>query len=130
MANEKLHPAKKIYPAHGDAIRIVPLHVPDTFMPKARFDHDKHLTFKCADCHEAVPKSKTSGDVAIPDIASCRLCHAGSTPVTNKVVSTCVSCHGFHETGHPAWNKRAVGARDSVAFAASVAHSAHPGLLP
>ncbi len=30
MANEELHPAKKIYPAHGDAIRIVPLHVPDT----------------------------------------------------------------------------------------------------
>jgi hypothetical protein len=25
-----LHPAKKIYPAHGDPIRIVPLHVPDT----------------------------------------------------------------------------------------------------
>jgi hypothetical protein len=24
------HPAKKIYPAHGDPIRIVPLHLPDT----------------------------------------------------------------------------------------------------
>ena len=30
MANKEFHPAKKIYPAHGDAIRIVPLHVPDT----------------------------------------------------------------------------------------------------
>ena len=30
MANEEPHPAKKIYPAHGDAIRIMPLHVPDT----------------------------------------------------------------------------------------------------
>ena len=30
MANEEFHPAKKIYPAHGDAIRIMPLHVPDT----------------------------------------------------------------------------------------------------
>ena len=29
MPND-LHPAKKIYPAHGDAIRIVPLHLPDT----------------------------------------------------------------------------------------------------
>jgi hypothetical protein len=28
MPND-LHPAKKIYPAHGDAIRIVPLHLPD-----------------------------------------------------------------------------------------------------
>ena len=24
------HPAKRIYPAHGDSVRIVPLHVPDT----------------------------------------------------------------------------------------------------
>ncbi len=29
MASEELHPAKKIYAAHGDSIRIVPLHVPD-----------------------------------------------------------------------------------------------------
>src|SRR5689334_14652965 len=29
MANDP-HPAKKIYPAHGDSIRIVPLHLPDT----------------------------------------------------------------------------------------------------
>ena len=38
---------------------IAPLHVPATWMPKARFDHDKHATFKCADCHEAVAKSKS-----------------------------------------------------------------------
>ena len=44
---------------------------------------------------------------SLPDIASCRICHAGSTPATNKVVSTCVSCHGFHEPGHPPWNQRA-----------------------
>ncbi len=28
----KLHPAKKIYSAHGDPIRIVPLHVPDAVL--------------------------------------------------------------------------------------------------
>ena len=32
MANQELHPDKKIYPAHGDAIRIVPLHVPETVL--------------------------------------------------------------------------------------------------
>jgi predicted CXXCH cytochrome family protein len=85
---------------------IVPLHVPATWMPKARFDHDKHTTFKCTDCHEGTPKSKTSADVALPDIASCRICHAGSAPMKNKIVSTCVSCHGFHEPGHPPWNQR------------------------
>ncbi|HXY41164.1 MAG TPA: hypothetical protein VEQ10_15935 [Vicinamibacteria bacterium] len=29
MSNEALSPARKIYPAHGDPIRIVPLHLPD-----------------------------------------------------------------------------------------------------
>ncbi len=86
---------------------VAPLHVPDTFMPRARFDHEKHQTFKCADCHEGIAKSKTSGDVTIPDIASCRLCHAGSKPAANRIASTCVACHDFHEPGHPAWNKRA-----------------------
>jgi pSer/pThr/pTyr-binding forkhead associated (FHA) protein len=86
---------------------VMPLHLPTTFMPKARFDHDKHTTYKCTDCHEGIAKSKSSRDVLLPDIASCRICHAGSKPVTNKVVSTCVSCHGFHETGHPPWNQRA-----------------------
>jgi predicted CXXCH cytochrome family protein len=81
--------------------------VPATFMPKARFDHDKHGTVKCTDCHDGIMKSKSSSDIAIPDITSCRICHAGSTPAMNKVVSTCVSCHDFHEPGHPAWNTRA-----------------------
>jgi len=100
---------------------VMPLHVPTTYMPKARFDHDKHLTFKCTDCHEGIAKSKTSNDVLLPDIASCRICHTGSAPVRNKVASTCVSCHGFHEAGHPPWNVRAAmpqdGDRSAVALA-------------
>ena len=84
---------------------VAPVHLPATFMPKSHFDHDKHSTFKCLDCHESVPKSKSSNDIAIPDITSCRLCHAGSVPAANRVVSTCVSCHGFHDAGHPPWNK-------------------------
>ena len=31
--SDELHPAKKIYPAHGDAIRIVPIHVPGSLRP-------------------------------------------------------------------------------------------------
>ena len=109
---------------------VAPLHVPDAWMPKARFDHDKHLTYKCADCHESVVKSKSSNDIAIPDIASCRLCHAGSAPVRNKVVSTCVSCHGFHEPGHPAWNQRAAqpihGSPNAVSTAGSLTSKGTP----
>lgn len=84
---------------------VASLHVPATWMPRARFDHDKHNTFKCADCHDTVAKSKTSDDVAIPDIVACRQCHTGSKPAANKVVSTCISCHDFHEVGHPPWNQ-------------------------
>lgn len=43
MANEEFHPAKKIYPAHGDAIRIMPLHVPDTVHADRGRRHIKKL---------------------------------------------------------------------------------------
>jgi hypothetical protein len=69
-------------------------------MPKARFDHVKHRTNKCADCH-SVEKSRSSADIAIPAIVDCRACHAGNKPAPGKVVSTCIACHGFHLPNHP-----------------------------
>ena len=72
------------------------------WMPRARFDHAAHGQSKCADCHD-VAKSKSSADVAMPAIDSCRECHGGSRPVTGKVTSNCLLCHGFHDARHP-WN--------------------------
>jgi hypothetical protein len=79
---------------------IAPVQVAGTWMPKARFDHGKHRTAQteCKDCHQA-ERSRQSSDVLIPDIASCRECHAGNTPIPGKVVSTCISCHDFHLAG-------------------------------
>jgi hypothetical protein len=74
---------------------VAPVHIAATWMPKARFDHAKHRTTQCKDCHR-VERSRRSSDIAIPDIESCRDCHAGSTPIAGKVVSTCISCHGYH----------------------------------
>ena len=51
-------------------------------------------------------KSKTSEDIAIPDINNCRECHSGQLPAKNKVTSTCESCHGFH-LGSPKRGARA-----------------------
>jgi predicted CXXCH cytochrome family protein len=85
---------------------VASVHVASTWMPKASFDHAKHRTNKCADCHD-VEKSKSSADIAIPTIERCRDCHAGNRPAANKVVSTCVSCHDFHLAGHPAFGVRA-----------------------
>ena len=69
------------------------------WLPKARFEHFKHKTFACADCHN-VAKSKKSSDVAIPDMAKCQECHVGAKPERNKIASTCETCHGFHLGSH------------------------------
>ena len=71
------------------------VHIAATWMPKARFDHARHRTAKCIDCHQ-VEHSHHASDVAIPAIGTCRECHAGNTPIAGKVVSTCVMCHGYH----------------------------------
>ena len=86
---------------------VAKVHLATTFLPKSRFDHEKHRTYKCEECHDAVATSKSSADVAVPPIATCRKCHAGAEPEASKVESTCVSCHGFHLPGHPPMGTRA-----------------------
>ena len=77
------------------------------WLPKSTFSHAQHKNAACSDCHSP-EKSKDSSDILIPDIASCRTCHAGAKPEKNKVVSTCDSCHGFHsETEHPVFKQSA-----------------------
>lgn len=77
---------------------VAPVRAVGDFLPLARFDHAKHKTFACKDCHDAA-RSTRSADVLIPDLANCRQCHAGGTPVANKVTSTCTSCHSYHLAG-------------------------------
>ncbi|MEP7181651.1 MAG: cytochrome c3 family protein [Betaproteobacteria bacterium] len=101
----------------GIAWNVAPVRLASSWLPKSQFDHGKHRTYKCEDCHDKVAKSKSSADVNIPDVESCRVCHAGSEPVANKVVSTCVSCHGFHLPGHAPWTKRAAGMPDGAPIA-------------
>src|SRR5262249_47838679 len=82
---------------------IAPIHVTTAWMPKAHFDHSKHRTSECKECH-AAEKSTKSADVLMPDITTCRKCHAGGTPMPERVTSTCISCHDFHlasGTGRP-----------------------------
>jgi len=73
------------------------VHIAGSWMPFAHFDHAKHSTsqFKCKDCHD-VGRSKLATDISMPDLTSCRVCHAGSIPASNKVISTCISCHAYH----------------------------------
>jgi cytochrome c1 len=75
--------------------KITPVVITQHWLPKARFEHSQHSASECSACH-SVKNSKSSNDIAIPDLKSCQTCHGGSEWVANKVKSTCDSCHGFH----------------------------------
>ena len=79
--------------------QIAPIAVTQHWLPKSRFPHSRHGTYKCESCH-AVAKSKQSADIAIPDIKNCRECHGGNVTSKDKAPGTCETCHGFH-TGSP-----------------------------
>ncbi|MBM3600202.1 MAG: hypothetical protein FJX35_18520 [Alphaproteobacteria bacterium] len=69
--------------------------VAQRWLPKGAFPHDRHATMVCGDCHQAT-KSASSEDVLLPPIAVCQNCHTGAASASNKISSTCVSCHKFH----------------------------------
>lgn len=77
---------------------VAPVRVAGIWFPKAHFDHGSHTTMACADCH-AAEQSDTSQDLLLPDIASCRTCHAGESGASNRLSSSCTACHGYHESG-------------------------------
>lgn len=81
--------------------KIAPVSVTRHWLPKSRFPHSQHNTFECSKCHQ-VAGSKTSADIAIPDLKNCRDCHGGNEPVRDKARGTCETCHGFHTGSHKA----------------------------
>lgn len=75
--------------------KITPVSPAHAWMPKAEFDHSKHRSSECTQCHAARTSHKAT-DVLMPGIKQCRECHVGEKPVANKVTSDCGLCHGFH----------------------------------
>jgi hypothetical protein len=71
---------------------IVPPVLVDRWMPQARFNHAKHTSVKCDDCHHTSQSRKTS-DALMPEKADCVKCHS---PKTQKVASDCITCHSYH----------------------------------
>jgi predicted CXXCH cytochrome family protein len=81
---------------------IAPVTLADHYLPKGRFPHGKHRIFgratgdaACTACHTNVRTSRTSADVLLPPVATCRQCH-GSATVATKVAAECSTCHGYH----------------------------------
>jgi hypothetical protein len=66
----------------------------DRWMPQAHFNHAKHASVKCDDCHHA-SQSHDTADVLMPAKASCVTCHSPQ----GRVASDCITCHNYHAPG-------------------------------
>ena len=77
---------------------VSPVELTAQWMPMAHFDHYRHRTMACGDCHDAAG-SDLSSDVLMPSINICRDCHGGEND-TDQLASTCIECHGFHLARH------------------------------
>ncbi len=66
----------------------------DRWMPHARFNHAKHQSVSCQDCHTGATSSHLTSDVLIPTKESCTSCHS-PTGVAMKA-SECMTCHTYH----------------------------------
>ena len=80
----------------NDTWHIAPVRVSGIWFSEAKFTHAKHTTVECEQCHEA-RKSERASDLLIPDISNCRACHAGAY-AKDKVPTTCISCHDYHQS--------------------------------
>jgi hypothetical protein len=78
---------------------VAPVRVAGVWFPKSQFDHGSHTTMTCVGCHPA-ERSSSSASLLLPDIASCRMCHAGEAGARDRLQSGCTSCHGYHESAH------------------------------
>lgn len=83
----------------GSLPKISAVEVSADWMSGAHFDHAKHDTMACTDCHTA-PQSNSSEDVLMPSIETCRDCHAGATQASG-LVSVCSDCHRYHRSAQP-----------------------------
>ncbi|HEX7901062.1 MAG TPA: hypothetical protein VF950_25100 [Planctomycetota bacterium] len=66
---------------------------PRRWMAHASFSHDTHRTLRCLECHPGGDTSAKTSDLLMPNKASCLVCHSRA----GGVVSTCVTCHTYHD---------------------------------
>ena len=74
--------------------KVEPIKITSIWQPLSVFNHEAHADSSCESCHTA-GQSSSSSDVLLPKIESCRDCHGGQL-TSDKIPSTCISCHGFH----------------------------------
>jgi hypothetical protein len=82
----------------GRAPVVTPPVLIDRWLLRANFTHAKHASVLCVDCHTRARTSELTADVLMPAKQNCVVCHS---PETKKVSSDCITCHTYHEPGHP-----------------------------
>jgi len=79
---------------------IAPPEIPYRWFAHASFDHERHRTIDCLECHATVGSSTATTDVLLPGIETCRACHAPRTgrgeSAAGGVSTECALCHTFH----------------------------------
>jgi len=78
--------------ATGTPLVTAPV-IPDRWYSRAQFDHAKHITVACTECHAVKHSTKTS-DILMPPQSNCLQCHS----TKGGVVQTCTTCHIYHNT--------------------------------
>ena len=66
----------------------------DRWMLRSDFNHARHASVKCDDCHHA-QQSRDTSDILMPVKADCVKCHSPA----GKVSAECIACHRFHAPG-------------------------------
>lgn len=89
-------------PARDAGWDVTPFQQRAVWMTAARFDHSRHQATGCGSCH-AAESSASADDVLMPAKASCESCHGGNTGSAERIASTCIMCHGFHEMDETPW---------------------------
>lgn len=66
----------------------------DRWISRSNFNHTRHASLKCDDCHHASQSRETS-DILMPLKARCVTCHSPA----GKVSDACIVCHRYHAPG-------------------------------
>ena len=69
----------------------------ESLMPSARFTHEHHVTDAQPNgetCHTNIRTSERASDVNLPNVASCRSCHAPEQKAQRA--TGCEACHTYH----------------------------------
>ena len=67
--------------------------MPERWLARAKFNHAKHASIACGQCHDAV-HSKDTADILLPAKETCATCHSPR----GGVVDTCATCHTYHNS--------------------------------